>query len=430
MLLYIIGLMFLVIMASVLQKSFKIPSPISLMAGVLAVSTLHGPVFNITDQVFDILVVVTLPLLIAADSLKLCFNDLVKNWVSLLWVAVISVVLSVGAGVLMADYVFPNQALPIAAIVMLFCMVSATDPITVSAIFSNVKVPHQLKVLTEGESLFNDATALIIFSLALASLTTPDMVTGAFIATKTVSVLVIAVIVGVVIGAITMFVLRLSNEALVEATILLLAAYSSYEVAEHFHASGILAVIVSMVMANKAIQDIIREDNEEMNRAEKNADFGIFKYAITDRENHAVIIRSVDFLSLFAAALLFIAVASIVDIEKMWMYRGEILAVFVASTIIRGVMMLKFAFVSNKVDRMQSIQPHWWAVLTFAGSKGALSLLMVHMIPSSFAFKEMFEHIIVGNILLSTFLYAGILATIIRRNKAKFELECQDELHS
>ncbi len=47
---------------------------------------------------------------------------------------------------------------------LLFAMVLATDPVSVVSIFSNFQLPHSLKILAEGESLFNDATALIVFA--------------------------------------------------------------------------------------------------------------------------------------------------------------------------------------------------------------------------------------------------------------------------
>ncbi len=92
-----------------------------------------------------------------------------------------------------------------------------------------------------------------------------------------------------------------------------------------------------------------------------------------------------------------------------------------------GFMMFKFAFVSNSVKKMQSINVRWWSVLTFAGSKGAISILMVHMLPTSFEYKELFEYIIIGNILLSTFIYALILGVIFVKYKDKFDKECLEE---
>lgn len=427
MLLGAIELMALVIFASVLQKNYKIPSPITLMTVVMGSMALDYQLFQLDSKQFDNVVLFTLPILIAADALKFKWQDLKQHSISLFWVAVIAVLLSIAAGVWVNDYVLVDHPLSLAAVVILFCMVSATDPVTVSAIFSNYKVPHKLKVLTEGESLFNDATALIVFSIAMVALNNPEHVTPSFIAIKSFSVIFGALVIGVVIGYLTTIALKMSDEALVEATIIIFAAYLSYMVAEHFHFSGILAIIVSMLIANKAIQKIINNEDKIIEDAGEAKNIGLLKYAMTTKENQVTILKSMDFVGMFAASMLFVSIAAIADFDKMFQYKYEIFAVFVVTTIIRGVMMLKFALVSNKFESMQSIQKHWWAVLTFAGSKGALSILMVHMLPSDFEYKELFEHIIVGNILLSTFVYALALAVIIGFNQKKFELECAEE---
>jgi CPA1 family monovalent cation:H+ antiporter len=429
MVIQIMEVLILVILASVLQSNYKIPSPITIMSVVMAGLYFDIELFDMNSKEFDNLVLITLPLLIASDALKLKLSDIKEHGASLFWVAVISVLVFIGVGVLINNHVLVNYPLSIAAVVLLFCMVAATDPITVSAVFSNFKVPHKLKVITEGESLFNDATALIVFSLALIALKNPSDVTVQLIAVKSFSVIAGAVAVGLAIGLATIWILKVSEEALVEAIIIILGAYSSYWIAEHFHFSGILSVIVTIVMANNAIQKIISKDNAEIEVADKTNNFGLLKYAITNKNNHETILKNVDFLSVFASTVLFASIASVVNFEKLWDYKYEILAVFIASTVIRGVMMLKFALVSNNVSFMQNIRKHWWAVLTFAGSKGALSILMVHMLPSNFQYKSLFEHIIVGNILLSTFVYAITLAFIFKCNKEKFEKECELEHH-
>jgi len=424
-----IELMSLVVIASILQSNYKIPSPITIMSIVLATMAFDFNMFKLNSAEFDGLVLLTLPLLIAADALKLRWEDLKTHGLSLFWVAVVSVILSVGVGVFINDYILLEYHLSIAAVVMLFCMVSATDPITVSAVFSNFTVPHRLKVLTEGESLFNDATALIVFSIALVALNKPDDVGGSFVAIKSLSVVLGAGGIGLFFGFFTTIALKLSKEPLVEGTIILLFAYMSFLSAEHFHFSGILAVIVTIVMANKVIQKIIKQEDCEIAIADKTKNIGLLSHAITTKDNQETILKSIEFVAMFASAALFVSIAAVVNFEKLFSYSYEIIAVFIASTLIRGIMMFKFAFVSNKVKQMQVINRRWWAVLTFAGSKGALSILMVHMIPNTFKYKELFENIIIGNILLSTFIYAVILAIIINKNKAKFEAECAEDLH-
>jgi CPA1 family monovalent cation:H+ antiporter len=427
MLVTAIELMGLVVFASVLQKNYKVPSPVTLMAAVLGSMAFNYQLFKLNSEQFDNLVLFTLPLLIAADALKLKWEDLKTHGISLFWVAVVSVLVSIGAGVLINDYILNSYPLSIAAVVILFCMVSATDPITVSAIFANFKVPHKLKVLTEGESLFNDATALIVFSIALVALSNPEQVTYSFIAIKSFTIVFGAVAVGLIFGYLTTIVLKLSDEAFIEATIILFSAYASYMIAEHFHFSGILSVIVDMVIANKMIQKIIDNEENHIEEADKSKNIGLLKYAMTTKDNQITILKSIDFVGLFASSMLFVSIASIANFDKLFQYKYEILAIFIASTIIRGLMMLKFAIISNQVSFMQSIKKHWWAVLTFAGSKGALSILMVHLIPNTFQYKELFENIIVGNIFLSTFIYAFILGGIILKNKVKFEKECAEE---
>lgn len=148
-----IWIMGLMIVANLLQRNFKIPAPVTLMSVVLGAMATGYPIFKLNSGEFDQLVLLTLPLLIASDALKLRVHDLKEHGWSLLWVAVISVVMAIGVGVLINDWVLVDYPLSIAAVILLFCMVSATDPITVSAIFGNFKVPHRLKVITEGESL-------------------------------------------------------------------------------------------------------------------------------------------------------------------------------------------------------------------------------------------------------------------------------------
>lgn len=427
MLMNLIELMGLVILASVIQVNYKIPSPITLMGGIIIFSMFGMKPFEFNAQEFDLVVMATLPLLISSDALKMKWNDLKKHGASFFWVAVISILVFVGLGVLFKDFLISHHTISVAGIVLLFCMLAANDPITVSAIFANFNIPQKLKILTEGESLFNDATALIIFSIALVALNNPENVTTGFIVMKTVSVIFGALVVGIVSGYLTTIALRLSNEPLVEGTIILFFAYIAYLVSEHFHFSGILAVIISVIIANRMIQAIIDKEDEDILSASKSKNFGLLTYAITTRANQKTVLQSIDFISMFAAALLFVSIASVVDMEKMLFYKYEIFVLFIASTILRGLTMLKFTILSNKVNFMQSIKKHWWAVLTFSGSKGALSILMVHMIPSSYKHKEMFEHIIIGNIILSTFVYAVFLAVIILKNKEKFDQECVEE---
>lgn len=429
MLITIIELLAIAIFAAIIQSNYKIPSPVTIISIVLGALFFDLKIFTVNSNDFDVLVLTTLPLLIAADVMKIKWEDLKQHFFSLFFVAVIIVSLSVGIGVLINDYILVDYQLSMAAVVILFCMVSATDPITVSAVFSNFKVPHKLKILTEGESLFNDATALIIFSIALVALNKPEDITLSFVAIKGLSTICGAAIIGIILGYLTIIALKLSSEPLVEASIILLFSYLAYMLAEHFHFSGILAIICCVVISGKHIQKIIDNEEANINKASISKNTGLMKHSVTTKDNQVTILKSIEFVSMLAATALFVSIAAIIDIDKLFSYSYEILAVFFASTLIRGLMMLKFAYVSNSVKKMQPINLRWWSVLTFAGSKGALSILMVHMLPNTFKYKELFEFIIIGNILLTTFLYSLILAIIMFKYKEKFDKECLEDIH-
>jgi CPA1 family monovalent cation:H+ antiporter len=78
---------------------------------------------------------------------------------------------------------------------------------------------------------------------------------------------------------------------------------------------------------------------------------------------------------------------------------------------------------------MVDVNFRWGTVLTFAGIKGGLSIVMLTMIPPSFAHLEMFKAIVIGVILLSTFVYSIVLIAYINRHQVIFMLEKNAELN-
>ena len=115
-----------------------------------------------------------------------------------------------------------------------------------------------------------------------------------------------------------------------------------------------------------------------------------------------------------------------INIIKYW---KEVLYVFAASTVVRMVMMMKFGFLSNVTNKMQNISIHWYKILVFGGVKGGLSILMLHLMPKGFEHKEMFEAIVIGVILLSTFIYPLMLTLTMKIYQRKFEEDCKLDAH-
>ncbi|MDX8397377.1 MAG: cation:proton antiporter, partial [Mariprofundaceae bacterium] len=161
-LLAIAGILYLALQ---LEDKFKVPSPLGLIVLSFIFHELMGGSFMLTGDTehFALLVLLLLPILLISDSLELSLADLKEHGLSLFYLAVVAVSLSVVAALWMGSTLFAEYNLSTAAIIVLFAMVLATDPVSVVSIFSNFQLPHKLKILCEGESLFNDATALIVF---------------------------------------------------------------------------------------------------------------------------------------------------------------------------------------------------------------------------------------------------------------------------
>jgi len=427
------GLMIIALMvtALILQEKIKIPLPISLISIVLVLAHFNIHPININAERFDQLLLLLLPLMLIGDVIQLETDELKKNWLSVLGTAGIAVGLSILVGVLLQDIMLPNYAIGLPAMIALMAMVVATDPVTVASVFNTTKVPHKLKFLAESESLFNDATAFAIFSIAVTLMHEPLGFTE--IAWSFTLSAGGALITGAIVGIIGIYLLKLSDNPITETGILLLIAYTAFLISEHFHFAGIFAIVVSMVLANALItsRDKLFErsalapyGNQEQEPTQSiQPTFGklhavkqymSLHHLTATHKNRLEIIGFISFTALFANVILFVSISEIINWQELHTYWKEILSVFIVSTLIRGMVLGQFAWVSNKSNKMQDVSVDWWAILTFAGVKGGLSILMVHMIPASFEYKALFEAIVVGNIILSIFIYAPAMMLIIK----------------
>jgi CPA1 family monovalent cation:H+ antiporter len=411
------------------QQKLGVPTPITIIASVVLVSLSgHRPI-EISDQTFDHLVFLMLPILICVDAMMLRWDELKRNALSLFYIAGIMIVLSVGLAIMVNRHILPDYHLTAPAVAALFCMILATDPVSVSAVFGRSHLPHNLKVLAEGESLFNDASALIVFSIALVYMGHGPEHVADNPTLYAVKMVVGALGIGLVVGYVGLIALRYIHDAMTETMIVLLMALGAFAIAEHYHASGIFAVIVAILFANNIITK--RLSSELENAVEDTGERGRtigkiiprFDNMIKDSYAYQVVIGNIQFIAIIASTVLFITMANLINLQLLVKYWGEIMAVFVGSTIIRMVMLGGFAWMSQRTDKVVTIPLHWWKVLTAAGVKGAFSLLMLHMIPRDFEYLELFEAIVVGNVLLSTFLYPAVLILIIKTYKDVFEAE-------
>jgi len=189
-------------------------------------------------------------------------------------------------------------------------------------------------------------------------------------------------------------------------------AYGAYVLAEHFHLSGILTLIVA-VIGTKVFVDLDIEhtidDLEESKFSKAYKRMKLHKVEAIAQDRMEYIYNMASELGYIATAIIFFVLAEVVDIDKLMEYKSEIFIMFGVTTLIRAVSMAKFALLGAKSKHIEPVGKDGWFLLTFSGMKGALSIILVHMLPSSLPYKDLFEAVTIGVVVLSIFVYGGVL---------------------
>lgn len=174
-------------------------------------------------------------------------RDLWKNKGSILSLAIGLVLLSILVVGFVLHWFIPS--LPLAAAFALGAALGPTDAVAVSALSKDIKLSSRQKSLLSGESLINDASGVVSFQFAIAA-----AVTGAFSITAAGESFALSFLggigIGLVLGALSLLATRLIRESGIESTTLhvvfeLFLPFIIFFIAEHFHVSGILAVVAA-----------------------------------------------------------------------------------------------------------------------------------------------------------------------------------------
>jgi monovalent cation/hydrogen antiporter len=222
-----------------LARKLQIAYPILLVLGGLALGLIPG-VPNVRLQP-DVVFLFFLPPLLFPAALFTSWRDFRANLRPILLLAVGLVLFTTAAVGLLAHYII---GLPLAAGFVLGAIVSPPDAIAAAAIAERLSVPRRIVAILEGESLVNDATALVAYRFAVTA-----VATGSFSLTQAGGQFFIVSIGGIVIGLAVGWVAawfhRQVDDAPIEVTVSLLTPFVAYLAAERLHVSGVLAVVTA-----------------------------------------------------------------------------------------------------------------------------------------------------------------------------------------
>ena len=238
-----------------LAELVRVPYPIALVLGGLGVGFVPGlPSVELEPEVVFL---VFLPPLLSAAGFAASPQALRAEAGPIAFLTVGLVLATMVVVAVVAHAVVPG--LDWRAAFILGAVVAPTDPVAAAASFSRMGVPDRVKLLVEGEAIINDATALVVYRVAVAA-----AVTGAFSLEDAVLEFVLSaaggVVVGLAVGLVEVRIVRKLDDAALSIFLTVLFPYGAYVAAEQAGVSGVLAVVVTGLYLGWFAHDAFRAD--------------------------------------------------------------------------------------------------------------------------------------------------------------------------
>ena len=246
-----VGLLLAVAVLAMVARKLHIPYPILFVIGGLLLGLIPGlPKVSLNPELVFIFF---LPPLLFPAALSTSWRDFRANLRPISLLAVGLVLFTTIAVAYLANY-FMN--LPLAAGFVLGAIISPPDAIAATAIAQRLSVPRRIVTILEGESLINDATALVAYRFAVAA-----VMTGSFSLAHAGAQFFIVGIGGIVTGLAVGWLAgkfhKRVDDAPIEITVSLLTPFAAYLLAEHFHVSGVLSVVTAGLYLGRRLPELL-----------------------------------------------------------------------------------------------------------------------------------------------------------------------------
>ncbi|MFG2140646.1 Na+/H+ antiporter [Streptomyces sp. NPDC048650] len=416
-----LALMFVLLLGAVVMvpvgDRLGLPSPV-LMTLAGAVLALLPFVPNVEVPPEFILPLVLPPLLYAAVQ-RTSWRQFTANLRPIFLLAVALVFASTAAVAAVAQAVVPGM--PIAAAVVLGALVAPPDPVAATAVAGRLGLPRRMVSILEGEGLFNDVTAIVLYHVALAA-----AVSGTFSVPSAVGSLVlsavVAIAVGLLLGWVTNKLMGLLGDPTLQIGLTLLVPFVAYVLAEDFHGSGVLAVLTAaLFLAEYAV-----DADDVLGRL---AGYTFWEVVDTLVTGVAFGLIGLELHNIFGAA------------SQRW---GELLAagaaVVAVVVAVRLLWLLPAAWLAKRMHKLRDYDeqiPMSWRetlIMWWSGMRGvasvALALAIPYTVDGGGAFPARDEILFIAfAVVLATLLVQGLtLPWLVRKLRVRADADVEDAL--
>ncbi len=370
-------------------KWIRLPYSIALVIAGLCIGLFH--ILPPVEMTPDLILLIFLPAILFEASWNIRLTELQEGWKAITILATIGVVINT---VLVAYGMHYLANVALGPAFLFGAMIAATDPISVLALFRKLGIDSRLTTILEGESLFNDGTAVVLFKLVLACVLAHSQFSIGATAGSFLLVVVGGSATGAIIGYGASQITRLFDDHLLEITLTTIVAYGSYLVAEQLHVSAVLSVVTAgVVLGNYG-------SRTGMSPATRMAVNSFWEY-----------------LAFLVNSLIFLLIGLQVKFSLLLKYGVQIAVGVLVVLLARLVVVYGLTPVIGLVEHKL---PWKWRHLLFWGAlRGSVCMALALSLPETFPYKEMITITTFG-VVLFTLLIPGLtiepLVTILKMN--------------
>jgi CPA1 family monovalent cation:H+ antiporter len=342
----VFSILILMVVVSLIAHYLKVPYTVSLVFGGLLAS-LFFP-FTLPQVSTDVFLTLLLPPVIFQAAAKFPLSDLREDTAAILSYAFVGTFLS---AIVVAFFAIFLLQFTFFEGMLLGSIIAPTDAVAVIAILKKSGAAKRLTVIIEGEALFNDGVAVVMYTTILSVIVSGVTFSLARFAVTTLLSIIAGAAVGIAVGYAVYRLIPFTRDRFTQMILIFLAAYGSYQLAAFFSGSGIISVVITGLILGNYLPRKIPQRN------------------VDDIETFW------EFLAFIVTSVSFILIGLDLHITLFGDYALAIILTIFGVLAARTIVVYSIGGALN--IRRKTLPRNWQHLINWAGLRGVISVMLV-----------------------------------------------------